>query len=70
MNVLLLKVTLLYTYSFPHIGQNLWFTYDNVKDLEQLLQNLNEQGIRESGLKAELQKRYPDASKAIFVAKR
>ena len=57
-------------FSFPHTGQNLWFTYDSVKDLEQLVQNLNPQGIRESALKAELQKRYPDASKAIFVAQR
>ena len=39
-----------------------------MKDLEQLVQNLNPQGIRESALKAELQKRYPDASKAICVA--
>ena len=57
-------------FSFPHTGQNLWFYYDSVKDLEQLVQNLNPQGIRESALKTELQKRYPDTSKAIFVAKR
>nr|KAG5694161.1 hypothetical protein BaRGS_001488 [Batillaria attramentaria] len=54
----------------PHSGQNLWFTYTSLKDLDGLLKALHPQGIRESALKAELKKRYADITKAIQAAQR
>ncbi|KAK6190909.1 hypothetical protein SNE40_002675 [Patella caerulea] len=56
--------------SFPHVGQNLWFEYDSVKDLDQLIKALHPQGLRESNLKAEITKRYDDITKAINISKR
>lgn len=54
----------------PHYGQNLWFTYTSLKDLDLLLSCLHPQGIRESALKAELKKRYVDITRAIQAAQR
>ncbi len=56
--------------SFPHTGQNLWFTYDSAKDVDLLLQNLHPLGIRESALVCKLNETFPDTSKAIFQPKR
>ncbi|XP_013403030.1 tyrosine-protein kinase BAZ1B [Lingula anatina] len=56
--------------SFPHSGQNLWFTYDSVKEVDALIESLHPQGIRESNLKAELKKKYQDVCRAIIVAQR
>ncbi|KAK2190073.1 hypothetical protein NP493_90g03009 [Ridgeia piscesae] len=39
----------------PPVGQNLWFTYDSVDDIDALLKCLHPQGIRESSLQAEAQ---------------
>lgn len=59
-----------YIYRFPHYGQNLWFTYESVKELDKLIECLHNQGYRESQLKAQLKKFYPIITKAINVAKR
>ncbi|XP_061178155.1 tyrosine-protein kinase BAZ1B-like isoform X1 [Saccostrea echinata] len=54
----------------PKIGQNLWFTYDSVKDLDILIDSLHPQGIRENHLRAELKKRYDIVHKAVIRANR
>ncbi|CAH1786083.1 unnamed protein product [Owenia fusiformis] len=54
----------------PHFGQNLWFTYDSIKDLDSLLQGLSKNGIRESVLKEEIKKSYDAIKNAIYVAQR
>ncbi|XP_021346334.1 tyrosine-protein kinase BAZ1B-like isoform X2 [Mizuhopecten yessoensis] len=50
----------------PRFGQNLWFTYSGVKELDTLIDNLHPQGYRESSLKNELKKRYAEISVGIF----
>lgn len=65
-----------YTFTFcdifraPKTGQNLWFTYDSVKELDDLINSLHPQGIRENHLKAELKKRYDIVHKAVIRANR
>ena len=49
----------------PCCGQNLWFTYNSLKDLDALLHSLHPQGIREAALKTEIKKRYQDFTRAI-----
>ncbi|XP_077978529.1 LOW QUALITY PROTEIN: tyrosine-protein kinase BAZ1B-like [Glandiceps talaboti] len=56
--------------SVPKTGQNLWFQYDSMKDLDRLLDVLNNQGIRESTLLSELKERYQDIVKSINLSKR
>lgn len=56
--------------TFPHVGQNLWFTYDSMKDVDDLIVSLHPQGSRESVLKTELKKKYQDISSAVFKFKR
>ncbi|KAL3841380.1 hypothetical protein ACJMK2_019534 [Sinanodonta woodiana] len=56
--------------TFPYPGQNLWFTYESVKDLDALVESLHPQGIREKALKNELKKRYQEVSKAIMLFQR
>ncbi|PVD33659.1 hypothetical protein C0Q70_04917 [Pomacea canaliculata] len=56
--------------TIPHSGQNLWFTYPSVKDLDELLKALHPQGIREGALKVELKKRYADICRGITAAQR
>ena len=55
---------------FPRVSQNLWFTYDSMKDVDNLIESLHERGSRESVLKTELKKRYSDISSAIYKFKR
>ena len=52
-------------FSVPHTGQNLWFTYDSIEDLKQLVNNLHPQGIRESALKSKLQEVFPELTQAF-----
>lgn len=54
----------------PKTGQNLWFTYDSVKELDDVINSLHPQGIRENHLKAELKKRYDIVHKAVIRANR
>lgn len=49
----------------PHMGQNLWFTYSTVTEIDELLKKLHPQGYRESLLKEELKKRYDDLSSGL-----
>ena len=49
----------------PSQGQNLWFTYNSLKDLDVLLKHLHPQGIREAALKTEIKKRYNEIVRAI-----
>ena len=49
----------------PHMGQNLWFTYNTLAEIDQLLENLHPQGYRESQLKEELKKRYDYLSNGL-----
>ncbi|XP_030849872.1 tyrosine-protein kinase BAZ1B-like [Strongylocentrotus purpuratus] len=54
----------------PKIGQNMWFQYDTVKELESLLVALDNQGIRESALFAKIQKHHSEVSKLVMAARR
>ncbi|XP_052800814.1 tyrosine-protein kinase BAZ1B-like isoform X2 [Mya arenaria] len=51
--------------TFPHVGQNLWFTYDTKTVVSELIEALHPQGARESKLRRELQKREADITRAI-----
>ncbi|XP_074045532.1 tyrosine-protein kinase BAZ1B isoform X3 [Macrotis lagotis] len=54
----------------PKQGQNLWFLCDSQKELDELLNCLHPQGIRESQLKERLQKRYQDITHSIHLARK
>ncbi|XP_053562293.1 tyrosine-protein kinase BAZ1B [Bombina bombina] len=56
--------------TFPKQGQNLWFLCDTQKDLDELLECLHPQGVRESQLKERLQKRYQDIMHSIHLARK
>ncbi|KAL4225144.1 Tyrosine-protein kinase baz1b [Mactra antiquata] len=56
--------------TFPHVGQNLWFTYEKLSTVNDLIDALHPQGSRESILKKELRKRQADISRAIFRQQR
>ncbi|CAH1232867.1 BAZ1B [Branchiostoma lanceolatum] len=49
----------------PPLGQNLWFLYSKKDEVDKLIQNLGTQGIRESELKEELEKRYQDIKSSL-----
>ncbi|XP_053131210.1 tyrosine-protein kinase BAZ1B [Hemicordylus capensis] len=54
----------------PKQGQNLWFLCDSQKELDELLECLHSQGIRESQLKDRLQKRYQDITHSMHLARK
>ncbi|KAM5181394.1 tyrosine-protein kinase BAZ1B isoform 1-T2 [Mantella aurantiaca] len=54
----------------PKQGQNLWFLCDTQKELDELLESLHPQGIRESQLKERLQKRYQDILHSVHLARK
>ncbi|XP_033752647.1 tyrosine-protein kinase BAZ1B-like isoform X2 [Pecten maximus] len=56
--------------SVPHFGQNLWFTYLSVKELDDLIDSLHLQGWRESKLIKELKNRYAEICSGINQSKR
>ncbi|KAK3101036.1 hypothetical protein FSP39_000430 [Pinctada imbricata] len=56
--------------TLPTPGQNLWFTYESMKEMDSVIENLHSQGVREGKLRAELIKRYADIKSAIFKASR
>ncbi|XP_064634719.1 tyrosine-protein kinase BAZ1B-like [Lineus longissimus] len=56
--------------TFPHCGQNLWFTYSTIEEIDALIAALNPRGIRESQLLTELKKRYVDIVKKINTAEK
>ncbi|XP_057604201.1 tyrosine-protein kinase BAZ1B isoform X2 [Hippopotamus amphibius kiboko] len=56
--------------TIPKQGQNLWFLCDSQKELDELLNCLHPQGIRESQLKERLEKRYQDIIHSIHLARK
>ncbi|KAJ1185002.1 hypothetical protein NDU88_001798 [Pleurodeles waltl] len=54
----------------PKQGQNLWFLCDTQKELDELLDCLHPQGVRESVLKERLQKRYQDIMHSIHLSRK
>ncbi|XP_071795447.1 tyrosine-protein kinase BAZ1B-like isoform X3 [Asterias amurensis] len=56
--------------TIPKVGQNLWFQYESSKELESLVDALDNQGIRESALCVEIKKRFQDVSKMIHLSRR
>ncbi|KAM9732840.1 tyrosine-protein kinase BAZ1B [Menidia menidia] len=56
--------------TIPKQGQNLWFVIDNPTELEELVESLHSQGVRESELKAKIQSRYQDILHSIHLARK
>ncbi|KAL4647669.1 tyrosine-protein kinase BAZ1B [Arapaima gigas] len=56
--------------TIPNRGQNLWFVCDTQSELEELMENLHPQGVRESELKTHLQFRYQDILHSIHLARK
>ncbi|XP_076591021.1 tyrosine-protein kinase BAZ1B isoform X1 [Chaetodon auriga] len=54
----------------PKQGQNLWFICDNPAELEELVENLHPQGVRESELRAKIQSRYQDIVHSIHLTRK
>uniref|UniRef100_A0A3B1KDH6 Tyrosine-protein kinase BAZ1B n=1 Tax=Astyanax mexicanus TaxID=7994 RepID=A0A3B1KDH6_ASTMX len=54
----------------PKQGQNLWFVCDSPKDLEELLESLHSQGVRESELKLKLEVKFQDIMHSIHMSKK
>uniref|UniRef100_A0A8C9UZS6 Tyrosine-protein kinase BAZ1B n=1 Tax=Scleropages formosus TaxID=113540 RepID=A0A8C9UZS6_SCLFO len=54
----------------PNRGQNLWFVCDTQLELEELMESLHPQGVRESELKTHLQFRYQDVLHSIHLARK
>ncbi|KAJ0063433.1 hypothetical protein NL108_002751, partial [Boleophthalmus pectinirostris] len=56
--------------TFPKQGQNLWFICDSPAELEELMDCLHPQGVRESALKAKIQKSYQDILHSIYLTRK
>ncbi|XP_052008619.1 tyrosine-protein kinase BAZ1B-like isoform X1 [Xyrauchen texanus] len=54
----------------PKQGQNLWFVCDTPKELDDLLESLHSQGVRESYLKLILKVKYQDILHSIHLTKK
>ncbi|XP_041657595.1 tyrosine-protein kinase BAZ1B [Cheilinus undulatus] len=54
----------------PKQGQNLWFICDNIAELDELVESLHPQGVRESELKAKIQNRYQDILHSIHLTRK
>ncbi|XP_067245846.1 tyrosine-protein kinase BAZ1B [Chanodichthys erythropterus] len=54
----------------PKQGQNLWFVCDTPKDLDELIESLHSQGVRESELKLRLQVNYQEILHSIHLTKK
>ncbi|XP_036392567.1 tyrosine-protein kinase BAZ1B isoform X1 [Megalops cyprinoides] len=54
----------------PKLGQNLWCICDTPRDLEELVESLHPQGVRESELKSRLQYRYQDILHSVHLARK
>lgn len=44
--------------SWPRPGQNMWMSVDSQEQLDQLMANLSQSGVRESKLRRSLEKNY------------
>ncbi|XP_035536333.1 tyrosine-protein kinase BAZ1B [Morone saxatilis] len=54
----------------PKQGQNLWFICDNPAELDELVESLHPQGVRESELRAKIQSRYQDILHSIHLTRK
>uniref|UniRef100_A0AAR2JFU8 Tyrosine-protein kinase BAZ1B n=1 Tax=Pygocentrus nattereri TaxID=42514 RepID=A0AAR2JFU8_PYGNA len=54
----------------PKQGQNLWFVCDSPKDLDELIESLHSQGVRESELKLNLEVKYQDIMHSVHLSKK
>uniref|UniRef100_A0A3Q2ZY81 Tyrosine-protein kinase BAZ1B n=1 Tax=Kryptolebias marmoratus TaxID=37003 RepID=A0A3Q2ZY81_KRYMA len=56
--------------TIPKQGQNLWFIIENTAELEELVDSLHPQGVRESGLRMKIQSRYQDIVHSIHLTRK
>ncbi|MED6241545.1 Tyrosine-protein kinase baz1b [Ataeniobius toweri] len=56
--------------TIPKQGQNLWFVIDTQAELEELVESLHPQGVRESELKLKIQSRYQDILHSIHLSRK
>uniref|UniRef100_A0A3B3U8N7 Tyrosine-protein kinase BAZ1B n=1 Tax=Poecilia latipinna TaxID=48699 RepID=A0A3B3U8N7_9TELE len=56
--------------TIPKQGQNLWFVIDSPAELEELVESLHPQGVRESELKLKIQSRYQDILHSIYLSRK
>ncbi|XP_014865151.1 PREDICTED: tyrosine-protein kinase BAZ1B isoform X1 [Poecilia mexicana] len=56
--------------TIPKQGQNLWFVIDSPAELEELVESLHPQGVRESELKLKIQSRYQDILHSIHLSRK
>ncbi|XP_031716996.1 tyrosine-protein kinase BAZ1B isoform X2 [Anarrhichthys ocellatus] len=56
--------------TIPNQGQNLWFVCDNAAELEELVESLHPQGVRESALKSKIQSRYQDVLHSVHLTRK
>uniref|UniRef100_A0A3Q4G7N2 Tyrosine-protein kinase BAZ1B n=1 Tax=Neolamprologus brichardi TaxID=32507 RepID=A0A3Q4G7N2_NEOBR len=54
----------------PKQGQNLWFICDSSAELEELVESLHPQGVRESELKSNIQSRYQEILHSIHLTRK
>ncbi|CAI5694287.1 unnamed protein product [Oreochromis niloticus] len=54
----------------PKQGQNLWFICDSPAELEELVESLHPQGVRESELKSNIQSRYQEILHSIHLTRK
>uniref|UniRef100_A0A8C9Z9E9 Tyrosine-protein kinase BAZ1B n=1 Tax=Sander lucioperca TaxID=283035 RepID=A0A8C9Z9E9_SANLU len=54
----------------PNQGQNLWFVCESTAELEELVESLHPQGVRESELKAKIQSRYQDILHSVHLTRK
>uniref|UniRef100_A0A3P8P017 Tyrosine-protein kinase BAZ1B n=1 Tax=Astatotilapia calliptera TaxID=8154 RepID=A0A3P8P017_ASTCA len=54
----------------PKQGQNLWFICDSSAELEELVESLHSQGVRESELKSNIQSRYQEILHSIHLTRK
>ncbi|XP_029027103.1 tyrosine-protein kinase BAZ1B isoform X2 [Betta splendens] len=54
----------------PKQGQNLWFICDNAAELEELVESLHPQGVRESELKLRIQNKYQDILHSVHLTRK
>uniref|UniRef100_A0A667YNJ2 Tyrosine-protein kinase BAZ1B n=1 Tax=Myripristis murdjan TaxID=586833 RepID=A0A667YNJ2_9TELE len=56
--------------TIPKQGQNLWFICDTQVELEELMESLHPQGVRESELRSKIQSRYQELVHSIHLSRK
>uniref|UniRef100_A0A671X536 Tyrosine-protein kinase BAZ1B n=1 Tax=Sparus aurata TaxID=8175 RepID=A0A671X536_SPAAU len=54
----------------PKQGQNLWFVCDNPAELDELVESLHPQGVRESELRVKIQNKYQEILHSIHMTRK